>query len=68
MEKKKEDNNEHQTKIKVEEFAEDRYPVVLDVATGVGKEAMESHKGRYYHYNSQKHVVNLVGVGLSHKK
>ena len=52
----------------MEEFAEDRYPVVLDVATGVGKEAMESHKGRYYHYNSQKHVVNLVGVGLLHKK
>ena len=28
----------------MEEYAEDRYPVVLDVATGVGKEAMESHK------------------------
>ena len=40
----KEDNNEHQAKIKVEEYAQDRYPVALDVATDVGKAAKESRK------------------------
>ena len=46
---KKEENDGHLARIKMEEDSEDRFPAALDVAeqysnTDVGKAAMESHK------------------------
>ena len=49
IEGKKEENNGHLARIKMEEDSEDRSPAALDIAeqynnTDVGKAAMESHK------------------------